>query len=143
MANELKTLITKRVELLAETELANAQHEERMSVLSAEMFEVLEGIADHVESDTPKPAPKKRANPKKPKQPDHDKVAKQYADFEPCPTGCLCGCGEDVAEGASFVRGHQHKLRSIALAVAAGKLSSNKLSDAGKAYAIAQEWMEF
>ena len=138
-ANELKTLIAKRIELLAETELANAQHEERLSVLGVEMLDVLEGIAKCVEADTPKPPPKKRA--KKPKQPDHDATAKRYADFEPATTGCLCGCGEDVDEWSSFVRGHQHKLRSIALAVEAEKLPVDKLSDAGQAHAVAQGWM--
>ena len=137
-ANELKTLIAKRIELLAETELANAQHEERLSVLCVEMLEVLEGIAKCVEADTPKPPPKKRA--KKPKQPDHDATAKRYADFEPAASGCLCGCGEDV-DGSSFVRGHQHKLRSIALAVAAGSLSPSKMSNEGQNHAINQSWI--
>ncbi len=54
---------------------------------------------------------------------------------------CLCGCGEDVSEGASFVKGHQKRLRSIALAVNAEKLNALKMSSAGFQHAVSQGWV--
>lgn len=124
---------------MAKRELADAQHEEAVEAIGAEMLTVLEAIATYVAEPGTKAAPKRRAN--KP-QPDHDRVAKQYADFEPAATGCLCGCGEDAAPGAIFVKGHSPRLKSIALAVEAGKLDRDKVSDAGWSHAVTQGWVK-
>lgn len=137
-ANELKRLISQRVELLAKLELANAQHEESVDAIDKDMSLVNEAIASCVSQTDIKLPAKKRA---KSRQPNHDAVAKRYADFEPAASGCLCGCGEDVGQGGLFVNGHHKKLHSIALAVHAGKLSPDKLSDAGRAYAVKKKWM--
>ena len=141
MANELKALLTRRAELNDEARVEDGRHEDTMQIIKAELHSVLDNIADCVEADTPKPAPKRRGKPNVKRAPDHDKAAKKYADFEPAATGCICGCGEHVDDGVNFVKGHQNQLRSIAGAVQAGRLSEDHLNDAGKAYAIAQEWM--
>ncbi len=141
MANELKALIAKRVELLARLELAHAQHAEAIEEIDTEMLSVLEDIATYVEAGQgTKTAPKRRTKPK-PKEPDHDATAKRYADFDPSPNGCLCGCGEDVNSGSNFVKGHQNRLRSIALAVAACKMSRTTMSNEGQNYAINMSWI--
>lgn len=140
-ATELKRLVAQRVELMAKRELADAQHAEAVEAIDKEMLTLLEAIATCVSEPDSKQAPKKRAKPNTKRQPDFDKVAKKYADFEPAATGCLCGCGEHVADDLNFVRGHQNHLRSIAGAVEADKLSRFKMSAEGKHYAIAQGWV--
>lgn len=139
-ANELKKLVAQRIELMAKRELADAQHAEAIEVIDKDEHDVLVDIANCVAEPDSKVAPKKRPKPNT-RRPDHDKIAKQYADFEPAATGCLCGCGEDVDEHVSFVRGHQKRLQSIALAVEAGKMMHFRLSPGGKNYAILQGWM--
>ncbi len=138
-ASELKRLVAKRVELMAKRELADAQHAEAVEAIGKEMLEVLESIATCVAEPDSKAAPKRRTKPNT-RRPDHDKIAKLYADFEPAASGCLCGCGEHVADDANFVNGHSGRLKSIALAVAAGKLHADKLSVAGGDHANAQGW---
>ena len=140
-ANELKKLVAQRVELRARRELADAQHAEAVDAIKSEELSILVAIADCVAEPDSKQVPKKRGKPNVKRQPDFDKIAKQYEDFEPAASGCLCGCGEDVTEGTSFVRGHQHRLRSIAGAVEVGKLERYKLSVLGDAYAVKQGWV--
>lgn len=142
MANELKTLITRRLTLLELGAKADEEYRLKREDIDSDLLEVLEQIADHAQASeaSPKPAPKRRTKPKV-KEPDHDAVAKKYDDFEPSASGCRCGCGEDVVPGSDFVRGHQNRLKSIALAVKAGALDSDKLSHAGNQYALAQGWV--
>ncbi len=138
MASLLKDLIKERFEAAGRKQRITDEYNAEISRIDADLLDTLEAIADHVEADTPKPA--KKRTKKSPPQPNHDKVAKDCADFEPAASGCLCGCGEHVADDVNFVRGHQKRLQSIARAVAAGKLPADKLSIAGGDYANAQGW---
>jgi len=139
-ANELKKLVAQRVELMAKRELADAQHEEAVEAIGKEMLTVLEAIATCVAEPDSKAAPKKRATPNT-RRPDHDATAKRYEGFSPDQTGCICGCGEHVDEHINFVKGHQKRLQSMALAVEAGKLERYKLSVTGDAHAVKQGWV--
>jgi hypothetical protein len=140
MANELKALFEERAKLMARSDEVEGEYNLQRSDIDEQMRGVLERIAVCVEEERcSKSAPKKRTRPKS-KEPDHDATAKRYAGFEPRSTGCLCGCGKDVDEGTNFVKGHQNRLRSIALAVAAGKLPADKMSTAGGDYANTQGW---
>lgn len=143
MANELKILITRRLTLLEIGAEIDKEYNVRRGDIDRDLLEILEQIADHAQANeaSPKTAPKKRTK-KKPKEPDHDATAKRYADFDVTEGGCLCGCGEDVAEGSAFVKGHHPRLKSISLAVDAGKMSASKMSDAGYTYAKAQGWID-
>lgn len=140
-ANELKKLVAQRVELMAKRELADAQHAEAVESIDREMLTLLEAIATCVSAPDVKLPSKKRAA-KNTRRPDHDAIAKKYADFEPAASGCLCGCGEDVDEHVNFVKGHQKRLQSIAMAVEAGKLGPEKMSMPGLEYASGQRWVE-
>lgn len=139
-ANELKSLLENRNECMSALRDIKELHERSVASLNVLLLEALEAIADHVEGSAPKPAQKKRPKPNT-RRPDHDATAKRYADLEPCSTGCLCGCGEHVDDGVNFVKGHQKRLQSIALAVEAGKMMHFRLSPGGKNYAILQGWM--
>lgn len=140
-ASELKRLVATRIELMAKRELADAQHAEAVDAIEKEMASTNEAIAACVSAPDVKLPSKKRAA-KNTRRPDHDAIAKKYADFEPAASGCLCGCGEHVAEGTNFVKGHQKRLQSIALAVEAGKLGPEKMSMPGLEYASGQGWVE-
>lgn len=140
MVNELKRLVAQRIELMAKRELADAQYVESVEAIDKEMLAVLEGIAACVAETDVKLPSKKRPKPNT-RRPDHDGIAKKYSDFEPAASGCLCGCGEHVDDGVNFVKGHQKRLQSIALAVEAGKLSSFKMSAKGATYATHQGWV--
>lgn len=142
MANELKALLTRQAELLAQVDEAEGKYNVERANIDEELRDVLERIAVcAAEGLDAKPTPKRRTK-KAPPQPDHDKVAKHYVDFDPAASGCLCGCGKHVDEGTNFIRNHDKKLKSIALAVDAGKLSANKMSDAGRTYAMNQGWID-
>ena len=117
---------------------------EQRDELDAEYMQLGEQMAKLVEETglpASKIAPKKRQSAGSSRQPNHESTAKKYEDFEPAASGCLCGCGEHVAEGAPFVRGHQHRLRSIALAFEAGKIEREKMSQAGYDYAVSKGWI--
>ncbi len=130
-ASELKQLIEKRREIRAKQRSLDLDFDD----IGKRMAEIAE------ESDVASRQPAKKKAAKKSREPNHDAVAKRYADLVPCPTGCLCGCGEDVGQGGVFVKGHQQQLKSIALAVEADKLPVNKLSDAGLAHAEDKGWV--
>lgn len=77
----------------------------------------------------PAPPPKKKPRKKAPpggRKTNVERAAKEYADYEPAASGCLCGCGEDC--NGSFVRGHHHRLNAIVAAVDAGSLPFNTIS---------------
>jgi hypothetical protein len=140
MANELKKLVAQRIEIMARQELAEAQHAEVLDAIGRDMTATNEAIAICVSAPTIKPTPKRRAT-KNTRRPDHDAIAKKYADFDPAASGCLCGCGEHVAEGTNFVKGHHKSLESIARAAHAGKMSPDKMSLPGFKYAVSKEWI--
>jgi hypothetical protein len=132
MQKQLKELMTKREELRV-----------KMDEMRSEYMKLGEDMALCIEADAlplSNAAPRKRT-PAKPKAPNYEATAKRYEDFEPAESGCLCGCGEHVDEGTLFVRGHQHRLRSIALAFEAGKIARDKMSDDGYAHSVSQGWI--
>lgn len=130
MADALADLSRQRGEVLDQIDALKLKHNE----LGLEMATIVD------EAKNRPIAPKRRIKPK-PRQPNHDAAAKKYADFVPHSLGCLCGCGEEVSPNADFAKGCHRALRSIAGAVGAGKLDSDKMSDRGHAFALKQGWL--
>lgn len=110
-------------ELLEQFKQAKANCELAISIRNKIGIELAEAIAS-APPEEPIPAPKKKPKKKAPpggRKTNVDRAAKEYMNYEPKASGCLCGCGEEVT--GKFVRGHHHRLRAIVDAVEADKLS--------------------
>lgn len=133
MSRAIKELIKRRGEVVAR----KAELDEEIAGIESEIAKVT--IEEHEKASSGQ-APRKRA-PRNQRQFDHEKTRRDFEDFTPAESGCLCGCGEETEPGQLFVKGHWKRLERIARGFEAGIVEKEKMSEAGYKHAVSKGWI--